>query len=663
MHFCVIACACAVRQSALVELAMHHTCAHLLASLLLSTEFSDLAHGRQPVAPPQTAVRTVGGEIQIYWNAMLLDNLGLRVTEVMQSHGKTSAGFDRFGLTQDSQLTAFTQGHSLRGLSDGAMYVLGGYTLAAVQTSIALHDFTFRIHAEDNSVFDVISATGQRPFFADHVMAEPSADGRSVAVRTMDLRISLGLAQSLDKSEIVGWQVATVRVVSPIDGAAVTPAAEVCPSSTRWPGMPVPNHPDQIYQADILFPSLALQMTGCQHCTGPQGQGHLKLSPVTLLRNNVNDNSLMSTVVADPGGTSSARFSADVPWRTMFSRSCPPYGNDQHPFLVWNLYRISATGQLEQLGRSGVKHSHIATNGECLENPASNHILGRGCSDAYGTGDNDAPGELGPRSEIIPATGQWGRCGSIYDPACTGNPTEFHGYDESAYRLIVSEAMISPENNIDAHYFFEGWYVVRDDINPYNSMASLPFAMSWYAKNKVWTANAQAASALGPVIDRWVDPFHPAPGTLSRELMTVHGRIKVAMRATPLTAGRYRYDYAVMNVDFAIAKTSGKAPNLKIISTHGLSGFEIPLPTGVKVEQVTFADVERNSADQWTAMLQPGRVHWKGKSKNELTWGTLFRFSINASGHPGLIKLVLDANTDTTPRHLTIESLGPTLAQ
>jgi len=220
--------------------------------------------------------------------------------------------------------------------------------------------------------------------------------------------------------------------------------------------------------------------------------------------------------------------------------------------------------------------------------------------------------------------------------------------------------MVSPENNVGATFFFEGWYVVRDAINPYNSMASVPFTPTWYSTNLFWAANAEGTSTLGPVIDRWVDPLHPAPGTMSRELQTPQGRIKVAVRTTALPEGRYRYDYAVMNVDFAIAKVSGKAPNLKILSSHGLSGIEMPLPTGAHVVQPTFVDSEGAATSAWTATVGAERIRWRDQHANELTWGSLYRFSFETDGAPAPAKLTLFARSDRANAEFVIDSLGPT---
>jgi hypothetical protein len=188
-------------------------------------------------------------------------------------------------------------------------------------------------------------------------------------------------------------------------------------------------------------------------------------------------------------GTSSALWTAGIAWNQKFTGSTP-YGNDQHPYLIWNLYRTNSDGRLEQIGRSGVKHAWLTTNGSCLDSTAEHdsHILGRGCLDTYGTGNNDTSSDLGPRSEIVPATGIWGRCGSIYDPGCHGSQTASPNgsYDQ---RMIVKEQQISPTVNPGASYLFESWYVAREDVNIYNSMATRSGAPSY---SSTWNPGGDA---------------------------------------------------------------------------------------------------------------------------------------------------------------------------
>ena len=60
-------------------------------------------------------------------------------------------------------------------------------------------------------------------------------------------------------------------------------------------------------------------------------------TPSSELRNNVHSGSAHSTVTGDPIDTSSVLYAADIHWYAKFSGNFPPYNNDQHPYLIWNL--------------------------------------------------------------------------------------------------------------------------------------------------------------------------------------------------------------------------------------------------------------------------------------------------------------------------------------
>ncbi len=579
-------------------------------------------------------MHALGGDFEISWNRSLLTNLGLEISAPLARKEVTATGFDRFALSESSELSVVTQGASVQTLSAGTIAIKGGYQLTTPKGNISLENFTLRRRPGATAEFDLVTAYGETPFYVDNLLIEPGADGQSISVRTMDLRISPSLAARLDKPEVRGWLVATLRLTAHIVAGTSAVLKEACPISSRWPGMSVPGHTGQHYVADIFMQSFAVQLTGCQDCTGPGGHGRIKLTPTTILRNNVNDGTFEPTVAGDAHGTSSVAYAADIPWRNMFSGDCPPYGNDQHPYLTWALYRINAAGQLEQVGRAGIKHAHTAQNGECVDNPSSNHILGRGCGDVYGAGDNDAADALGPRSEIIPATGQWGRCGSIYDPQCTGKLSGFAGSDPWKYRLAIPESEIDGTREPGARYIFEAWYVVRDDVDPYNSMAHVPLEFSWYATNRLWIVKPTGGVKLGSVIDQWVNPEQPGEDADNEEIRTPNGRIKVAVRATPLGTGRFRYDYAVMNFDFAQTQTSGREPNLRIISTHGINSFSVSVASHDKLSHLSFAGATEDSNNDWLPTIKAGQITWVGPEQNELTWGSLFRFSFESDQPP-----------------------------
>ncbi|MDW8479492.1 MAG: hypothetical protein RML12_06195 [Xanthomonadales bacterium] len=92
---------------------------------------------------------------------------------------------------------------------------------------------------------------------------------------------------------------------------------------------------------------------------------------------------------------------ADVPWVRKFTVSpwnYPYPGNDQHPYLVWNLYRIR-DGRLEQIGASGVKHAFYTINWYCAPGACGaggGQILGRACYDIY-SAEQQRP-RAGPRA-------------------------------------------------------------------------------------------------------------------------------------------------------------------------------------------------------------------------------------------------------------------------
>lgn len=605
-------------------------------------------------------VESAGGELQVYWNRPLLQTIGVRIQSVQGRLGTTQTGFDRFGLRADSSLRVAAFGRGLRGLRSGTLYVNGGYVLSTGRTTIDLTDFVLTSKSTTPQTFEIATAAEGTLFYADRLMAEPSTSGRGIVIRTMDMRISSRLAARLHKPEISGWQVATLRTFSRIVGAPAALVAQQCPSSTKWDGMPVPGHPGSKYRTDVFMRWFGVQLTGCKNCTGPGGQGQIKITPTTLLQNNVNNGAAESTVADDPNGISHALYSADVPWRQMFSKDCPPYGNDQHPYLAWNLYRIDAKGRLDQLSRSGVKHGHIAENGNCVENPGSNHVLGRGCTDAYGTGDNDAPDMLGPRSEIVPAKGLWGRCGSIYDPTCKGYIGKFRGYDDFTYRLLVSESTLDPGEHPDDHFYVEAWYVVRNDIDPYNSMATVPIKARWYATNHLWTVTSDGKSRVGPMIDRWVSPVHPGPMEANRQIVTEYGRIKIAVKAKKLATNRYRYDFVVMNVDFADARISGREPNIRIVSARGLNEFDVEIPRGVRIQSESFEGLQSEDTPAWTHKISRDRVLWRGSSKSQLTWGTLYRFSFESDQLLPALRVNVSASDIHRESYHTTMRLGST---
>lgn len=609
-----------------------------------------------------------GGEVGVRWNRDLAGDVGMRISAPKGAlDGLSSRAHERFALRRSGSLAFHVENGYFRGFDDGSLQAEGGYVITLPDGSkIDFSDFRLRSNASDPLILDFVGSDGKAWFYIDRLMYELTHDNKVLDVAAMDMRISAQLAQRIGHPEVAGWAIADVKMVTDVqrsgDGTAALAAV------FHWTGDPAPN--GGVYETDLFMKSFQMSYTRCQGCTGTAGTGSVVFTPSSTLKNNVNNGTLATTI---PGqgeiGTSTALWTSGVPWNQKFTGNKPPYNNDQHPFLIWNLYRTNADGSIEQIGRSGVKHAWLTTNGSCADSTDhDSHVLGRGCSDTYGTGNNDTSSDLGPRSEIIPALGLWGRCGSIYDPDCT---LSIHSGGNGPYdqRMIVREQQISPALNTGATYLFESWYIARDDINPYNSMATVTGVPNW--TGSTWSPGGGANYKLGPAIDRWVDPANPGTNARSTELANKEGRAKLAVKVTDLGNGTWRYDYAVMNFDFARAVTSGGGSNpdmpdtntLKVLSNRGFNRFSVALPDGAVVSSTRFSDGDVNAVNDWTVDTASGAVSWNAPtSGNTLDWGTLFSFSLTVNKPPVTGSGELGIAQAGSPAVFTLATLSPSAA-
>jgi hypothetical protein len=579
-----------------------------------------------------------GGDVGIRWNRDLAADLGIHIAPAVDRLAHRDwRGRELFVVRRAGSLDFRVENGHFRGFDGGYLQAQGGYRLHLADGDIDLTNFRMRPRAGHPSDLDLVASDGKVWFYLDHLMYELIDSGRRFAVREIDLRIAPELAARLHQPVAANLAIADMELTSDLlqRGTISTPAGS-CNTDNgdncNWTGTAAPN--DGTYEADLFMSSFTPQYSRCRGpCTGPGGSGEVVFTPSSSLKNNVNAGSIEVTV---PGqgdlGTSTALWAADIPWFTMFTGPNQPYGNDQHPFLIWNMYRVDADGLIEQIGRSGVKHAFVTVNGgsECPY-PFS-HVLGRGCEDTYATGNNDSSSDLGPRSEIIPGTNQWGRCGSIYDPDCTGS---YHdpGNDNYDQRLIVSESQLDASANPGATWMFESWYLAREDINIYNSMGTLDTVQHW--TGSIWGINSSNYT-LGPAIDRWVDPVNPGVNAMNSELVAPAGHAKLAVKVTDLGSGQWRYDYAAMNFDYSNAKTEGAEPNLHVIANRGFDSFGVRIPQGADVNVIAtrFLDGDLDATNDWPVSTDNGRVVWTAPQGESLDWGTLYSFSLTVNAPP-----------------------------
>jgi hypothetical protein len=378
--------------------------------------------------------------------------------------------------------------------------------------------------------------------------------------------------------------------------------------------------------------SFSTQSVGCQGCSGAAGSGIAAFAPSSTLRNNVNDGIKQATIGGDPLGTSDAAYTADVAWFTKFSGNNPPYNNDQHPFLIWNLYRVNANGGISQIGRSGVKHAFVSTNQGCTSTCGvyGGHALGLGCSDTYSSGNNDS----------------W------------------------TQRMKVPEQKLAHTSGDGNTFLFESWYIVRDDINIYNSMGTVDTTQHW--SGSIWGISASNYK-LGSAIDRWVDPSAPGANAMNTELAAAEGHAKVAVKVTDLGNGKWRYNYAVMNFDFARAETQGAEPNLRVVSNKGFDSFGVPVPAGVSILSPSADLGGTNPNGNWRSRTTAGQLTWSNDGSlggigshgsppvtlPTLDWGTLYSFSFISNAAPVAGTATLHVALAGTPASYDVATLVP----
>ncbi|MEO7756003.1 MAG: hypothetical protein ABIS07_05460, partial [Dokdonella sp.] len=286
-------------------------------------------------------------------------------------------------------------------------------------------------------------------------------------------------------------------------------------------------------------------------------------------------------------------------------------------------------------------------------------------------GNNDSTSDMGPRSEIIPATGQWGRCGSIFDTNCDGS-SNASGNSSWTQRMKAPEKLLAHAANDGVSFLFESWYIVRDDINIYNSMASE--SVNPQFSGSQWALTGATGYKLGAAIDRWVDPATPTATSRSTELVTSEGHAKLAVKVTDLGNGKWRYNYAVMNLDFARAKTSGAEPNLHVISNAGFDSFSVPVPANAHILGPNANVGEVNPNLRWRSRIAAGQLSWSTDmtipsfdnadypsptSLSTLDWGVLYSFSFTSTLPPGNGSATLHVAEAGAPTSYPVATLVP----
>jgi hypothetical protein len=603
---------------------------------------------------PLYAAKSVSAEVPALWQAQeikvelrlnsdLLSNLNARLTDKEAADAQTLAlSFADAQIDFDANGASFARFREAQGSSEQTL-ILSHSNLASQQKNSINLALRLQALPTQARALAMVDAKGATWFETDTGQVYVSADRKFLRVTYADLSLGKAAAQFLGDTRLQGVAIGNFSLRARItQKPEVTPRAIAC-GVPKWQGLPIdplqPNGPK--YQTDVkLINVRGWQQMRCDSCDGPGGldTGRVVVGFDAAVANTDNDSS------------------ADVPWHNKFSGLFPPYSNDQHPMLVWNLYRLHRqTGQFQQIGRSAAKHAFATINANCeFYDCGDPQVLYRMCVDEYPAFTNDTADFLAPRSEIVPSRGIWARCASTRDANCDGQD-DFPAIANYDQRLIVSEGLLSDRANY--RYFYEAWYVVRDDNNVYNSMGFREFEPDYAG---MWRELNPSAYQPGPVLDFWVNPSAPGANARSTEVVLPDGKLKLAVRARLQVNGNWRYDYALMNVDYAQAQLqaeNGSVANWRMLARSAVSGLKLPLGSGNVASAIQFYDADASLAD-WN--VQEARQQLRFSAANlatQLTWGNVYSFSFETAAAPmmGDAFVELDNNAD-----VSIASLIPT---
>ena len=450
-----------------------------------------------------------------------------------------------------------------------------------------------------------------------HILADPGQE--SLSLHNAGFSATAVLAELLDLPALEGVDLGMawfdLRLSVPF-GADISGRGPGCGDRPLWP--------QQGHVIDVAM----VAMNTIQYQGLDSGTGRIKVAPDATLKN--------------------VGF-GDVPWIPKFgSLALYPYTPaDQHPYLVWNMYRITDE-RIEQLGASGVKHAFLTLNFNCTINCGNSNVLWPGCEDVYSAPTNDSNFNQGPRSDIEASEGLFFSTCSFFDPNCTGSQTNNSGSFEN--RLMVDPAQLQTPG---ADYFLDSWYVIQYDIDIWNSMAYR--RLNPQPAGSAWSFGPLGPFTEGRVLDQWVDPNNPGPNADHVSIVVPsatpeqpypgnmpQGHINVAVKVMETAAG-YRYNYAVQNFDF----------------DRGIEAFRVPFPSGAALLEARFGGVDGHPGDDWTISVEDGYLNFEAPENNPLNWFKLFNFEFETSLPPAQTEIHLDLGGDAVQPTWTESILGP----
>lgn len=494
-----------------------------------------------------------------------------------------------YTINKTSKLNLQVPYGSIEKVTDGKLIVDTQFSLTVKKQTIKVTQLSFVPNTKKDNDIDIVTfklydQNNHHLFNTDHVHIQYSKDRKLLQMKHMDISATKELADLLHMPEINGQLLGQVNAYSYLD----------IPKKSQ------------------------LEIKGGNCLTSPNFQNLTNFTDVELVNmasiHWVGNVAGTDKLILVPSAELHNVGTADIPWLEKFTTDyiqyIPEQDNNQHPFLNWAVYR-EIDNRFEQIGISGLKHAFFSTNSGC--SCPSGNVLGVGCGDVYGlASNNNVLSSLGPREELNAFTGIWESCGSFFDPLpCTGSLQNTSGPTTTGENRLTIEA-----DDIIPELFMQAWYIVRDDINIFNSMGYKKFSPTLLGST--WVMNVDPGYSNGAAIDNYVTPNSISSNEISQTQSTNEGHFTVAVKVIDLGNSLFRYNYAIENYDF----------------DPRFDQFSIPLIFATSLGNTIFSDSDNNEMNDWVFDTSDSQLHIVGNPTNEQDWGQLFSFSFTIAAPP-----------------------------
>jgi hypothetical protein len=197
--------------------------------------------------------------------------------------------------------------------------------------------------------------------------------------------------------------------------------------------------------------------------------------------------------------------------------------------------------------------------------------------------------------------------------------------------------------NPGATYYYEANYIVAGDQALANNWGYRRCTMSW--NGTVWVFATPSANPLvpGPALGGWgesSDTVVVAPGD---------GEALLAVQTTDLGGGKWRYEYALLNLN----------------SDRRIRAFSLPITGVPNITAMGFHDNDAIPANDWQVTLDADTLRWQSETfaqnpdANALMFGYLFNFRFEADAAPASLGATLGLFKPGAGAAVVASTLGP----